>query len=68
MKRGLILTPSDMAFLDGLLDLFSPLPDGAWQVACEDMIKACGRFNQHDSFDVWIEWIERTSEGRQREA
>jgi hypothetical protein len=55
------LNDNDMAFLDGLLNAWEDLPDGAWQAACEDSIRECGRFKQHDPYDVWIAWVEKNA-------
>jgi hypothetical protein len=55
------LTQSQIYYLDGLLDGLDDLPDGAWQATCEDRIRMCGEFKGLDPFDVWMEWVDRTS-------
>jgi len=52
----LVLSDEQIAYLDGLLDLFEDLPDGAWQQCCEDSIRDCGEFSKFEPFDVWIAW------------
>jgi hypothetical protein len=61
-NKAVKLSEDDMAFLDGLCDAFDDLPDGAWQAACEDSIRECGRFDSYDPFDVWMAWVEMKSE------
>jgi hypothetical protein len=46
-----------MAFLEGLLSPFEDLPDGAWEQACIDAIRASGEFQGCDPEDVFIEYI-----------
>ena len=50
------LRAEQVAYLDGLLDGFDDLPDGAWQAACESVIATCGEFKGKDPFDVWMAW------------
>jgi hypothetical protein len=57
-----LLSNFDIAYLNGLLSAFEDLPDGAWQAACEESIRACGRFKRHDPYDVWLAWVEATAE------
>ena len=52
------LRQGDIEFLDGLLDGFDDLSDGAWQSACESAIEMCPRFNGRNAFDVWLAWCE----------
>ena len=57
-----MLTEEDCWFLDGLLEAYDELPDGAWQAACEGAIGACERFNGQDPFEVWLAWCEANAE------
>jgi len=52
----MILNEDDIAFLDGLLDAYDGLPDGAWQAACEDAIRDCERFEHCDPYETWLAW------------
>jgi hypothetical protein len=51
----------DRDYLDGLLEAFDDLPDGAWAYACQAAIAEDRRFNNRDPYDVWIDWVERKS-------
>jgi hypothetical protein len=55
-SRDVSLTPDQVAYLDGLLEAWNELPDGAWQAACEDSIRRCGEFRGRDPYDVWLAW------------
>jgi len=52
----------DAAFLDGYLEAYADLPDGAWQAACESAIAECPRFKDKDAYDVWLSWCLRNEE------
>lgn len=52
------LSDSDLAYLDGLLSAYDELPDGAWQTACTEAIRADKRFKDRDPNDVWVAWME----------
>lgn len=54
--QGVRLSFDELAFLDGLLEAFEDLPDGAWQSACEDAISSCDRFKGRDAYGVWLTW------------
>lgn len=51
-----MLTRDELAFLDGLLQDFDDLPDGAWHAACEDMIARVPEFAGRDANAVFLEW------------
>lgn len=57
------LTDEDVQYLDGFLKEFDELPDGAWQMACENAIRdgfekepELKRFRERDPFDIWLAW------------
>ena len=52
------LRDGDVEYLDGLLDAFDELPDGAWTQACQDAIAADARFKGRNPYDVWIALVE----------
>lgn len=56
----------DRDYLDGLLDGFDDLPDGAWAQCCQDAIRADRRFKNRDPYDVWIDWVENAQTRRRR--
>lgn len=62
-----MLTPDELAFLDGLLQDFDDLPDGAWQAACEDMIGMQPQFKGRDANAVFLEWSIADDEGLDEE-
>jgi type IV pilus assembly protein PilA len=51
----------DFQFLDGYLSALDELPDGAWQVSCENAIAECAQFKGRDPYDVWLAWVEWSS-------
>lgn len=51
-----VLTEMQVAFLDGLLEAWDDLPDGAWQCACEGSIASCPEFKGMDPYEVWLAW------------
>ena len=65
------LTDGDLAFLDGLFDeegWLGDLPDGAYQAACEDLVRSVKLFDHSvvpqcirdgaDPHDVWTAWMQ----------
>jgi hypothetical protein len=56
-----LLRPGDVEYLDGLLDAYDELQDGAWSACCQSAIAADPRFKGRDSYEVWIAWVEANS-------
>lgn len=51
------LTDGERAWLDGYLEAYEDLPDGAFQVACVDAIGSATQFRGRDPTDVWLAWV-----------
>jgi hypothetical protein len=63
MSKRVKLSQNDVDWLRGYLSAFDDLPDGAWSYACQDAIESSGKFKGRDPYDVWIAYVEATSEG-----
>ena len=55
------LSPEQIQFLNGYLDAFDDLPDGAWQAACENAINHIQQYKGR-GFDIWLQWCKQTAE------